>query len=538
MRRPANDDRPPRLFRCVADRRLHRRRPSPPPKSRRASIDGYRLIAAPPRAFRGRSRFDREPVAARRPQKWRGDADALAYVQHVAGRRRRRSRVVRGAVRRAADVGGPTPSWRRARSGISGAELPPTTNGTGKRSSAPSAGASTGTSVGFRSASTMCSCSIATDGSELPTFRFLQHASYPSRSAHQRASAGAVRTIALNKPPRTIRIAFVGASTTVGPHAEPYSYPELVGLWLNRGPSRAHSASPSRSINAGREALNSRSFQAIVRQELLPVRAGSRRVLRGPNQFWPGDFVTTPVPPPQPHARAWRGAAWRRIRRSAPPCSTCCGRRPSPARNRRSRDLDVDWPRDLDEQRSRISRSAVCRSQLPRILGDLETIRRTLDDERRPAGDDVVRLAGLSRAWCWIRRATPICSRYLNTTFWPFTYAHMRRFLDFQTRVFRKYAAVHHLDFIDVASALSARSASVRRRDPHDARRVFACRRGSCSTGSCPSSSGVWRRTSGRGRHAASSVRDTRRSREPPPRPDRPQRARRVRRTPSPVQNE
>jgi hypothetical protein len=42
---------------------------------------------------------------------------------------------------------------------------------------------------------------------------------------------------------------------------------------------------------------------------------------------------------------------------------------------------------------------------------------------------------------------------YLNTTFWPFSYAHLRRFLDFQTRVFRKYAAVHRLDNIDVGSA-------------------------------------------------------------------------------------
>jgi hypothetical protein len=38
---------------------------------------------------------------------------------------------------------------------------------------------------------------------------------------------------------------------------------------------------------------------------------------------------------------------------------------------------------------------------------------------------------------------------HLNGHYWPFSYAHMRRFLDFQTRVFRKYAAVHGLDFID-----------------------------------------------------------------------------------------
>ena len=39
--------------------------------------------------------------------------------------------------------------------------------------------------------------------------------------------------------------------------------------------------------------------------------------------------------------------------------------------------------------------------------------------------------------------------RYLNETFWPFTYAHMRRILDFQNRVYRRYAEKHGLDFID-----------------------------------------------------------------------------------------
>jgi hypothetical protein len=42
---------------------------------------------------------------------------------------------------------------------------------------------------------------------------------------------------------------------------------------------------------------------------------------------------------------------------------------------------------------------------------------------------------------------------YLNTKYWPFSYAHMRRLLDFQNRVFRKFASVHGLDFIDIAGA-------------------------------------------------------------------------------------
>src|SRR5262249_6213425 len=106
------------------------------------------------------------------------------------------------------------------------------------------------------------------DGSDLPTFRFLQHAVYPS-SLRTNVFGGRGADLALEKRPRTLRIAFVGASTTVGPHAEPYSYPEIVGFWLNRWAASTGLAVSFEVVNAGREGLTSRSFQAIVRQELL-----------------------------------------------------------------------------------------------------------------------------------------------------------------------------------------------------------------------------------------------------------------------------
>ena len=61
------------------------------------------------------------------------------------------------------------------------------------------------------------------------------------------------------RAPRTIRIAFVGASTTVGFHAEPYSYPEIVGQWLERWADARHRGLSIEAINAGREAVNSRA---------------------------------------------------------------------------------------------------------------------------------------------------------------------------------------------------------------------------------------------------------------------------------------
>jgi len=113
--------------------------------------------------------------------------------------------------------------------------------------------------------------------------------------------------------------------------------------------------------------------------------------------------------------------------------------------------LTINWPSDLDEQHPDL-RDPRLPVALPAILSDLETIRRDLEHH----GSHLV-----MTSFAWLvhpglnldpARDADLFS-YLNTTFWPFTYAHMRRFLDFQTRVFRKYASDHQLDFIDVASA-------------------------------------------------------------------------------------
>jgi hypothetical protein len=43
--------------------------------------------------------------------------------------------------------------------------------------------------------------------------------------------------------------------------------------------------------------------------------------------------------------------------------------------------------------------------------------------------------------------------RYLNDTYWPITYAQMRRMADVQNRLFEKFARVNHLPFLDIAGA-------------------------------------------------------------------------------------
>jgi hypothetical protein len=285
------------------------------------------------------------------------------------------------------------------------------------------------------------------DGSELPTFRFLRHASYPG-GLQTNAFGWRGSDIPLNKPPQTIRIAFVGASTTIGFHAESYWYPEMVGLWLARWAGARHPGVSIDTINAGREAVNSRSIQAIVRQELIPAEPDLVVYYEGANQFWPADFTGAP-----PLRSRVSGLA-----HSVLAAYSAIGRRvesmmlaATPGSEPVKPGMSVNWPRELDEQDPDLAYPALP-IQLPRILADVETIRQALAVEAS---------ALVMTSFEWLvypglvldPQRDAVLFAYLNTKYWPFSYAHLRRFLDFQNRVFRKYAAAHDLDFIDVAGA-------------------------------------------------------------------------------------
>ena len=408
-------------------------------------VDGYRLASIRLEVSR-----DRRPRVAfvGRPgsQKWRGDADALAYVRGLA---------VADGVNREwftlqppdRPVVPPDPELEARARRYTGAELP--ANYEWNRNAVIS-GVCRGeyrNLVGFDQFSDLYVFN-ATDGSEFPTFRFLQNASYPSGLRTNRFGWRSPK-MAVNKPARTIRIAFVGASTTVSPHAEPYSYPELAGFWLDKWAASRGLDVSIEVINAGREGLTSRSFQAVVRQELAPVEPDLVVYDTGSNQFWPSDFLSTPVPR--------RSRTLGLVRRGLVLYSALANRALFMLRKSIESGTEpskpgvtVDWPRDLDERDPDLNDPRLPIA-LPTILKDLETIRRTVEA-------DSGHLVMTSFAWLVYAGMVVDPARdadllsYLNTTFWPFTYAHMRRFLDFQARVFLKYASLHHLDFIDVAS--------------------------------------------------------------------------------------
>jgi hypothetical protein len=120
-----------------------------------------------------------------------------------------------------------------------------------------------------------------TGGSVYPSYRHLRRVSPPGWFVTN-SFGWRGRDVALNKPPNTIRLAFVGASTTVDAFGVPFSHPELVDYWLNRWAAAKGLPYRFEVINAGRSGINSNSIAAIVTEELLPVERGSMISRRRP----------------------------------------------------------------------------------------------------------------------------------------------------------------------------------------------------------------------------------------------------------------
>ena len=113
-----------------------------------------------------------------------------------------------------------------------------------------------------------------TGGRPHPPYRFLPNATTPIGLV---TNAYGFRgpPVPFVRTPKTIRIAFVGASTTVDDHHLAYSYPEFVGHWLNLWAASKRLDIRFEVLNAGRESIGSPDIEAIVREEVAPMRPAS-----------------------------------------------------------------------------------------------------------------------------------------------------------------------------------------------------------------------------------------------------------------------
>jgi hypothetical protein len=305
-------------------------------------------------------------------------------------------------------------------------------------------------------------------GEARPPYRFLPNATTPiGLVTNDYGFRGP--PVPFARQPRTVRIAFIGASTTVGNHYFPYSYPEFVGNWLNMWAASRKLDVRFEILNAGRESITSSDNVAIVRDEVLPLQPDLLVYYEGANQFDLHTLVPD-VPdsagmaavagdhcPSQPVGgrTAEASAGWlaslesesalaRRVQ------ALLAARNPAEGGGEwPKKDYTLVWPKGVDERDPDITRSDLP-VHVPTILHDLDAIRAA----GNAAGAELV-LA----SFVWLVKdgmvLHPIRHRsileYLNQGYAPFRYRDLERLAAFENRVFAKYAHAHDLGFIDVA---------------------------------------------------------------------------------------
>ena len=305
------------------------------------------------------------------------------------------------------------------------------------------------------------------NGEARPPYRFLPDTTTPIRLVtNQYGFRGP--PVPFARQPRTVRIAFIGASTTVGSHFHPYSYPEFVGNWLNMWAAAGKRDIKFEVLNAGRESITSSDNVAIVRDEVLPLQPDLVVYYEGANQF---DLHTmaTGLPaksgasgeacPAQPATNGPGASAASGSWLSALRLDSALVRRvmalfaaPSLTRGEgepAKPDYKLAWPKGLDEQDPDIARTDLP-INLSTILHDLDSI--------RTASESVGAELTLASFYWLVKDGMvldPIRHRaifdYLNQGYAPFRYRDLERMAAFENRVFAKYARANKLDFIDVA---------------------------------------------------------------------------------------
>ena len=292
------------------------------------------------------------------------------------------------------------------------------------------------------------------DGASRPTYRYMPNATTPAGLVTN--EIGWRGPPLAHRKPSTVRIVFVGASTTVEAHETPWSYPELVGHWLGLWAAAHGLDLDIQALNAGREGTTSTDTAAIVRDEVVPMHPDLVVYYEGANQFDLSSIARgaggtlrgrTTVPVEQP---SWLStfARYSSIGVRLQSALTLIGDRGN-GREPEKPAYTLDWPAGLDEADPDLGNPS-----LPVHLG---TILRDLDAMRADLHGAGAELAVSSFVWLVHDGMVldPLRGRFiwqqLNRTYWPWRYRDMARLAAFQNRVFGKYAAQHGLPFIDVA---------------------------------------------------------------------------------------
>ena len=290
-------------------------------------------------------------------------------------------------------------------------------------------------------------------GSQWPMFRHPPHAQppgwFPTNNWGWRGP-----DVMLNKPSGTIRIAFLGSSKTIDPFGVPFSHIEYIGEWLMLWMRAQHSQYRVDVINASRSGIDEVQIAAILRDEVLQFEP-DLLIDDGGNNFGPQLLLPLQARTlPKPERAAGEVATWsldrysalsRRIHSAIVRLEHLDGSEP------RKPIAAIQWPRDVDELHP-----DVARKPLPMQLDDLLAFYDQMRAELESQGGQFALPSWIVMARDGLKldlsRDLGLFNN-LNWTYYPVTYAQLRRAADFYNRVFKAYAERNGLLFIDVASA-------------------------------------------------------------------------------------
>lgn len=304
----------------------------------------------------------------------------------------------------------------------------------------------------------------APQGVPHPRYRFPANASLPTGLVTDRFGFRCRHERTFVKPPKTVRIFCVGASTTVSNHRYAFSYPELVEHWFSLWVERQGLDVQIEVWNAGREGIDSRDIAEIVETEILPLDPDLIFYYEGSNQFDPGTIIRwdTAVaargqPPESLLSESdqelatrdgptglWRfSAVYRRIIGLVD--SYFAPEIPKPQNTWQLPDGLTEFEPDLSKIGDALN--------LGQILQDLDRCRLVADS----TGATFV-----MSSFCWLVEDGMLLNRgtrrgiwvYLNKAFYPFTYSNLRRAADLQNRVYETWASVRDVPFVPVADEM------------------------------------------------------------------------------------
>jgi hypothetical protein len=284
------------------------------------------------------------------------------------------------------------------------------------------------------------------DGAQFPAYRHIPHVAPPGAFAPNNFGWRGPEVNA-TRPARTIRIAFVGASTTIDPYGTPFSHPELVGHWLNMWAQATGLPDRIEVINAARTGIDALSIAAVVRTEVASIDPDLVVYYEGANNFAPAAMLQRPRSIPARPSATFRKRSWAEdysdlvVRMYDAVLKN--GQDGSEPRKPAYRFV---WPDGIDERNPDFNRPGF---PMPGVVGSLDAIRRSLAE----SGGEMAIASFVWMVYPGMRldlNRHLTLFRYLNESYWPATYAEMRRLADFQNVVFRTFAQQHHVAYLPI----------------------------------------------------------------------------------------